>query len=105
LKRNAADGLFTKPSKVTCSVIQANPGSGPGQAPEPESPGNPGFRAALRLPGMTIYPYFQISKRFARTSALRINEVMAGEEFEVESTENGWVLGRKGKDTVQRSNW
>jgi hypothetical protein len=54
---------------------------------------------------MTIYPYFQISKRFARTSALRINEVMAGEEFEVESTENGWVLGRKGKDTVQRSNW
>jgi hypothetical protein len=54
---------------------------------------------------MTIYPYFQISKRFARTSALRINEVMAGEEFGVESTENGWVLGRKGKDTVQRSNW
>jgi hypothetical protein len=81
-------------ARVTCSV---NP-----QKPEPESLEVPGFRSELRLPGMTICPYLQV---FCINPSFKNNEVMPGEEFGVESTEDGWVWDRKEKDPFQRSNW
>ena len=58
---------------------------------------NPEFQGELRLPGMTIYPYFRV---FCINPSLKNNEVMAGEEFGGSQRKTAGFWDRKGKDTV-----
>ena len=52
-QRGESNKLFLEAlAKITYSVNPANPGSSPGQAPESGIAQKPGFRVALRLPGM-----------------------------------------------------
>jgi hypothetical protein len=90
MKRNAADGLFTKPSdtrrpfidmmrsktyavtratKYLKVVIPANPGSGPGQAPE----SRPGKGCRIRQDGASLFNYRVNNEGFRKSYAQQLS--------------------------------